>query len=99
MCTEIDKKLKTHKPGSFVEINSSDAGALNIKEGEQVKVSTVRGTLTLRAKVTDKIREKTIFIPVTERKVNYLTNDLLDPLSKEPDFNHAAAKILKTGGQ
>lgn len=97
--TGLIEKLKKHKPDSFVEINSSDAASLHIQDGEHVEVSTLRGRVTLPAKVTDNIREKTIFIPVTERQVNYLTNDLLDPLSKEPDFNHAAATISKSGDQ
>jgi anaerobic selenocysteine-containing dehydrogenase len=90
----VDKLLK-HKPLSFIEINTADAALLNIADGDDVKVSTRRGSLVLKAKVTDSIREKTLFVPVTERKINYLTNDLLDPHSKEPDFNHSAAAIQK----
>jgi hypothetical protein len=29
------------------------------------------------------------------KKEEYLTNDLLDPDSKEPDYNHNAAKLQK----
>ncbi len=90
----VDKLLK-HKPVSFIEINTEDAHALGICEGEPVEVSTRRGTLVLPARVTDTIREKTLFIPVSERRVNYLTNDLLDPLSKEADYNHSAAALRK----
>ena len=90
----VDKLLK-HRPLSFVEINTADARTLKISDGDNVKVSTRRGSLILRANVTDDIREKTLFVPVTERRINYLTNDLLDPLSKEPDYNHNAAKVEK----
>ena len=90
----VDKLLK-HKPLSFIEINTADAALLKISDGDDVKVSTRRGSLVLKAKLTDSIREKTLFVPVTERKINYLTNDLLDPHSKEPDFNHSAAVIQK----
>jgi anaerobic selenocysteine-containing dehydrogenase len=90
----VDKLLK-HKPTSFVEINTDDAKALNVSDGDNVKVTTRRGSLIFKAKVTDAIREKTVFIPVTERKVNYLTHDLFDKESKQPDYNHNATKITK----
>ena len=90
----VDKLLK-HKPTSYVEINTEDAKALNIADGDNVKITTRRGSLILKTVVSDSVREKTVFIPVTERKVNYLTHDLLDPISKEPDYNHSAAKIAK----
>jgi len=76
-------------------INSEDAADLDIEDGENVKVMTKRVEIMLKAKVTDAIREKTIFIPVTERGVNYLTNDLLDRESKQADYNHAVAKLSK----
>lgn len=93
--TAFVERLTKHKPMSFVEINEHDASTLGIVEGDTIKVSTRRGSLLLPAKVTADIREKTLFIPVTQRGVNYLTNDLLDPLSKEPDYNHNAAKVDK----
>lgn len=34
-----------------------------------------------------------IFIPISNREVNYLTNDLLDKESLQPDYNHSAVKI------
>jgi len=90
----VDKLLK-HKPLSYIEINPDDALSLKISDGDTVKVTTRRGSLLLKAKVTGSIREKTLFVPVTERKINYLTNDLLDPLSKEADYNHSAATVQK----
>ncbi|MCH9814449.1 MAG: molybdopterin oxidoreductase family protein [Epsilonproteobacteria bacterium] len=93
--TGVVRQLLRHKKLSFVEINSSDAKVEGIKSGDIVDVMTARGTLSLSAVVTDAIREKTLFIPVTERKINYLTTDLLDHESKQPDYNQNAAAILK----
>ncbi len=91
--TAFVDKLRKHRPLSFIEINTNDAKELKISDGERVKVSTKRGKLILQAQVTDAIREKTLFVPITERRINYLTNDLLDPYSKQPDYNHNAAKV------
>ena len=88
-------RLRMHKPLSYVEINTEDARALQIADGDAVRVATRRGSIVVPALVTDDIREKTLFIPVSERRINYLTNDLLDPLSKEPDYNHSAASLKR----
>lgn len=93
--TGFVKRLLRDKSLSFVEINSADAKALGIKTGDLVEVITKRGALGLHAEVSDDIREKTLFIPVTERRINYLTTDLLDPESKQPDYNQNAATIVK----
>ena len=58
-------------------------------------IQSQRGELVSFAKIVDTILPKTIFIPITNREINFLTDDLLDPLSKEPDYNHSAVKIKK----
>ena len=50
----IDGLLKDN-PEPIVEINSEDAGSRGIKTGDLVEVSTPRGSLPLRARVTDNI--------------------------------------------
>ncbi|WP_345986219.1 molybdopterin oxidoreductase family protein [Sulfurimonas sp. HSL-1656] len=96
--TAFVERLLKHKPLSYIEINSEDAQSAGIADGDKVKVTTARGALVFEAKVTENIREKTLFVPVTDRRINYLTNDLLDPESKEPDYNHNAAKLEKWSG-
>ncbi len=90
---QIDTLLK-HKTLEFVEIHPKDAKTLNINEGESVKISSLRGELVASVIFAD-INRDTIFIPVSHRDINYLTDDKLDPLSKEPDYNHSAVKIEK----
>ena len=34
-------------------------------------------------------------MPISNRDVNYITNDILDKDSLEPDYNHNAVKIEK----
>jgi len=87
--------LNKYKQDNFVEINSDDAKELEIKENDKLIIQSSRGELISYAKVVDTILPKTIFIPISNREINFLTNDLLDPLSKEPDYNHSAVKIKK----
>ena len=91
--TQVNTLLK-HKTLEFVEIHPKDAKALNIYEGESVKISSLRGELIASVIFAD-INRDTIFIPISHRDINYLTDDKLDPLSKEPDYNHSAVKIEK----
>ena len=93
--TNLPFTLLKFKELNFCEINTVDAQNLDIKDGEEILVSSNRGKLRTNAIITDNIREKTIFIPVSNRNINYLTNDLLDKESLQPDYNHSAVKIEK----
>ena len=52
---------------------------MSISVGNSVKVTSPRGSLILKAKVTGLIYEKNLFVP----------------LSKKSDYNHSAAGIQK----
>lgn len=93
--TNLPQTLLKYKPLDFCEMNPIDAKELGIKEGDAIKVISKRGELVTVATITPKIREKTLFIPISNRQVNYLTNDLLDKESLQPDYNHSAVKIEK----
>jgi len=60
-----------------------------------IEVSSRRGKLHTKVLVTDTIRAKSIFIPISNREINYLTSDLLDKESLQPDYNHSAVKVEK----
>ncbi len=91
--TAAVEKLLRYKPLEYVEIHPHDAEKLGISDGDTVEVASRRGTISTTARITDTVQEKTLFLPVSDRRLNYLTNDLLDPESKEPDYNHSAATV------
>ena len=93
--TALSTTLLKYKELNFCEINPLDAKELNVKNGDEIIVSSVRGSFTTKALITDAIKRKNIFVPITNRDVNYVTNDLLDKESLEPDYNHSAVKITK----
>lgn len=93
--TNLPHTLLKYKPLDFCEINSEDAKELGIKSGDKIRVTSKRGEIHTTALVTKNIKRKTLFIPISNRDVNYLTNDLLDKESFEPDYNHCAVKIEK----
>ncbi len=84
-------------PESFVEINPDAARKLSIVEGDKVKVSTRRGQVVVTAKVTPKLKENVIFMPFhfAVGAANTLTNPVLDPIAKIPEYKSCAAKLEK----
>lgn len=93
--TNLPKTLLKFKELNFCEIHPKNAKSLNIKDGDIIKISSIRGEIESKALITQTIREDTVFIPVSHRGINYLTNDLLDKESLQPDYNHSAVKIEK----
>jgi len=93
--TNLPKTLLKHKKLNFCEINPKDSKPLKLKTGDKVRIVSERGSIESEVVVTDTIREKTLFVPLSNRKINYLTNSLLDSESMEPDYNHTAVRIEK----
>ena len=88
-------KLDDLYPEARVEINLADANLAGIKDGDVVRVSSRRGTLVLRALVTEKTSAGVVFIPFhfAEAAANLLTIDALDVQAKIPEFKACAVKI------
>lgn len=84
-------------PKCEIEINPSDAEEYKLATGDEVRVSSVRGEITASALVTDRVPEKTIFIPFhyAESAVNKLTQAKLDPIAKIPELKVAAVQLKK----
>lgn len=96
-------KLNQHIEVPFLEIHPSDAEKRNIKQDTLVEVTNGRGTARARAQITTAIKKGVVFLPMHWGKIlnndlvraNNLTNNLLDPKSKEPDFKFSAVEVKK----
>jgi len=93
--TNLPRTLLKHKALNFCEINSKNAKILGIKDGDNIRIISKRGQIESVALITDNIKIDTIFVPISNRKINYLTNDLYDRESLQPDYNHSAVNIEK----
>ena len=87
--------LLKYKALNYCEIHPNDAQILKVQNGDKVVVSSLRGEVSTNIFITNTIQEKTLFMPISNRAINYITNDLLDSASLEPDYNHNAVKITK----
>jgi ferredoxin-nitrate reductase len=94
-------KLKQHYTNAFVEIHPADAAKRNIHENDLVEITNDRGAVKVKAKLTIDIKQGVVFLPMHWGKIlnsdlnraNNLTNNLIDPISKEPDFKFAAVEV------
>ena len=89
--------IEKHAGEPYVEINTEDAKKAGIKDGEKIKVSSRRGQIEIKARVTDRISSGVLFIPMHYREAaaNVITNDALDPHAKTPELKVCAVKIEK----
>ncbi len=83
-------------PEALVEINPVDASMLGIADGQSVRVASRRGSVVLRADVTEKATAGVVFISFhfAEAAANLLTIDALDPQAKIPEYKACAVQIF-----
>jgi assimilatory nitrate reductase catalytic subunit len=79
--------------GPFVEVHPLLARRVGLVDREPVTVATRRGAMTAPARVSDRIRPDTVFVPFHWVGANRLTNDALDPASRMPEFKVCAARL------
>ena len=91
-------RLEEVYPEAVCEVHPDDAVALGIITGDWLKISSRRGTITLRALVTGRSPRGTVFVPFhfAEAAANTLTLDRIDERAKIPDYKNTAVKIEKT---
>ena len=96
-------KLKQHIPESFLEMHPEDALSRGIKEDDLVVISSRRGKVRVKVKLSMDIKRGVVFLPMHWGKIlgsdlnraNNLTHNLVDPASKEPDFKFSAVQVLR----
>jgi formate dehydrogenase alpha subunit len=90
-----NSKLDDLYPEALVEIHPTDAARIGVNEADVVRVSSRRGTIVLRTKVSYKTTMGVVFIPFhfREAAANLLTIDALDPLAKIPEYKACAVRV------
>jgi anaerobic selenocysteine-containing dehydrogenase len=101
-------QLDAAAPDVWVEVAAADSTAAGIEEGDLVDVATRRGVVRARARISG-IRPGVLFVPFhygdwdidadgldgVGRAANELTRTAWDPVSKQPTFKVAAARLTK----
>jgi formate dehydrogenase major subunit len=95
--TMKSEELNSLAPDCFVEISEKDAQGGGIEEGAMLRVSSRRGEIRAKARISDKAVDGTLFIPFhyAVAAANVLTHSALDPTAKIPEFKVCAVRIQK----
>lgn len=88
------EQLQAAAPEPWVELHPDDAAALGIEEGEQVRVESDRGSVTVAARL-DGDRRGQVFLPFhyAAEAANELTMTRWDPVSKQPEFKGGSVRV------
>ena len=88
--------LEEMAPEPLAEVHPGTARRLRLADGDWVTLATRRGASVFKLKLTPAIREDTVFVPFHwggGQSANRLTNPVLDPISRMPEFKVCAVRI------
>jgi formate dehydrogenase major subunit len=93
--TRRSAALDAIEPEAFFEMHPQDAENLGLREHDWVNVSSRRGVISLKVRISDATSAGSIFIPMhfREAAANVLTNPAVDPWGKIPEYKFCAVKI------
>jgi ferredoxin-nitrate reductase len=93
-------KLDSREPDPFIEIHPEDATERNLAEGDMAAVSSRRGSIRARVRITPRVRRGVVFVPFhwgdlygKRTAANYLTNPVIGRISREPEFKYCAVQV------
>ena len=84
--------------GGTLDISPEDSSAWAILEGEEVRVTSRRGSITVPARVDESLRPGLVFMSVhfpEQADVNQLTIEAWDPKSGTAEFKATAVRVEK----
>lgn len=89
--------LKLKQTEETVDMHPSDAEMMNISDGEYVTVSSRRGSVKVKARITEEVQKKLVFMSFHWKEVptNVLTINEFDPISGTAEYKACAVRIDK----
>jgi assimilatory nitrate reductase catalytic subunit len=98
--TGLAADLCRHAPEPFVEIHPDDAAPLGVADGALARIRTPYGEAVAVAKLSDRQRRGALFMPMhwtdafaPSGRSNPLIGAHVDPVSGQPEFKHAPARL------
>ena len=97
--TRRTRVLDTIEPAPVASLNPADLVALDAAAGAAITVASRRGSITLAARADEGTPRGAVFIPFCyyEAAANLLTNPVLDPFGKIPEFKYCAVRVTARG--
>jgi predicted molibdopterin-dependent oxidoreductase YjgC len=98
------KRLNDIESNNFVEIHPNDATLLEIAEGDEIEVTSRRGSVRGVARIKDRVLTGNVFMSIHYGKAfllvdgklaNLVCNPVYDVHSKQPEFKYCAVRVAK----
>jgi formate dehydrogenase major subunit len=79
------------------DLSPADAGAMEIAEGEMIRLKSRRGEVRVKARITDQVPQGMVWTAFHFREAcaNWLTNPAFDPSSGTAEYKACAVRIEK----
>jgi formate dehydrogenase major subunit len=87
------------EPEPVASVHPLDLERLGIEPGEILTIESRRGIVSLYARADDGMPRGSVFVPFCyyEAAANMLTNPVLDPFGKIPEFKYCAVRVTRGG--
>jgi formate dehydrogenase major subunit len=87
------------EPEPVASLHPLDLERLHVEPGAILTIASRRGTISLYARVDDGTPRGVVFVPFCyyEAAANMLTNPVLDPFGKIPEFKYCAVRVTAGG--
>jgi ferredoxin-nitrate reductase len=96
------RQLVRRDPDPFVQVHPTLAARLSIAEGDTVQLASRRGTVRLKAQITDRVQPELVFVPIhwgdmfaPGNAANYLTISATGRVARQPEFKYCAVSLEK----
>jgi len=83
----------------YVEISPDDAAARALTTGDWTVITSARGSMHARARVTPIVAPGQVFVPMHYAQTNCLTSPSFDPYSRQPSYKSGAVQVQRARGQ
>jgi formate dehydrogenase major subunit len=91
--------LDSIEPEPVASLHPLDLEGLGVEPGETLTIESRRGRVSLYARADDGTPRGAVFVPFCfyEAAANMLTNPVLDPFGKIPEFKYCAVRVTRGG--
>ena len=97
--TRRSTNLDYLEPEPVASVHPLDLEAMGVEPGGTLTIASRRGEISLYARADDGTPRGAVFVPFCyyEAAANMLTNPVLDPFGKIPEFKYCAVKVTAGG--
>ena len=98
--TRRAKVLDAVEPQANASLHPRTLRRLGAEAGDMITIETRRGSISIMARADRAVAEDMVFVPFAyvEAVANILTNTVVDPFGKIPEFKFAACRVVATMG-